>query len=53
MRVMPVMLQKLMRHASIETTLKYYATSMVREESKVVWQAYRAANTESVHTAGR
>lgn len=42
MRVMPAVLQKLMRHASIETTLKYYATGLVREEAKVVWQAYRA-----------
>ena len=43
-RVMPVVLQKLMRHANIETTLKYYVGNDAREMGKAVWQAFRAAN---------
>jgi integrase len=42
-RVMPVVLQKLMRHASIETTLKYYVGNDAREMGKAVWQAFRTA----------
>ena len=42
-RVMPVLLQKLMRHANIETTLKYYVGNDAREMGKAVWQAFRAA----------
>lgn len=53
MRVLPVVLQRLMRHANIETTLKFYAPSLVREESKVVWQAYRATVTESAQATGK
>lgn len=48
MRVMPVLLQKLMRHASIETSLKYYVGANTREESKLVWQAYRATESKEV-----
>jgi len=41
-RVMPVLLQQLMRHASIETTLKYYVGNDAREMGKAVWRAFRA-----------
>jgi hypothetical protein len=41
-RVMPIVLQKLMRHASIDTTLKYYVGNDAREMGKAVWQAFRA-----------
>jgi integrase len=48
-RVMDVVLQKLMRHASIETTLKYYVGNEAKEMGKAVWQAFRATRqTESV-----
>ena len=46
-RVMPAVLQKLMRHASIETTLKYYAAGQTDEMSKVVWGAFKVATNHA------
>src|SRR5262245_50142369 len=42
MRVMPVLLQKWMRHANIETTLKFYVGNDAREMGRAVWRAFRA-----------
>jgi integrase len=38
-RVMPAVLQKLMRHESIQTTMQFYATREAMDASEAVWQA--------------
>src|SRR5690606_25003806 len=38
-RVMPAMLQKLMRHASIETTMKFYVEHNADDVSADLWAA--------------
>lgn len=40
LRVMPPVLMQLMRHESIETTMKYYVGRSVEATADVVWQAY-------------
>lgn len=42
-RVMPPVLQKLMRHASIQTTMKFYAVEEASETADAVWESF--ANT--------
>ena len=37
--VMPKILQELMRHASIQTTMKYYVGSMAEDAAEEVWRA--------------
>jgi len=40
-RVMPAVLQKLMRHASIETTMRYYVDLDADELAEDLWQLHR------------
>jgi integrase len=42
-RVMPVVLQKLMRHSSIETTLRYYVDLDADEVGDELWKSYGPA----------
>jgi integrase len=44
-RVMPAVLQQLMRHESIETTLRYYVGRNAESTAEVVWQAFESGNT--------
>ena len=44
-RVKPATLQKLMRHASIQTTLKYYVELDADEMAEELWQAHGSINT--------
>jgi len=49
-RVMPTVLQALMRHESIETTLRYYVGRNAQNTAKVLWEAHKrvaAGNTLS------
>jgi integrase len=41
-RVMPAILQRLMRHKNIKTTMTYYAVQGEDETADVVWEAYQA-----------
>ncbi len=49
-RVMPQILMELMRHESIETTLRFYVGRNAQTTAAVLWDAHRAAatNTKSV-----
>jgi len=40
-RVMPVVLQRLMRHKAIQTTLAYYVEQDVEDVGEAVWEAFR------------
>ncbi len=40
-RVMPAQLMELMRHESIETTLRYYVGANAQRTNDVIWDAYR------------
>ena len=40
LRVMPPVLMQLMRHESIETTMRYYVGRSVQATADVVWEAY-------------
>jgi integrase len=42
-RVMPAVLQELMRHESIETTLRYYVGRNAQNTAKTLWQAHKKA----------
>ncbi len=42
-RVMPQVLKELMRHESIETTLKYYVGRNAQATAAVLWEAHAAA----------
>jgi hypothetical protein len=42
---MPAVLQILMRHADIKTTMKFYAEQDAEETADVVWEAARAMET--------
>lgn len=41
-KVMPPILQHLMRHRSIETTLRYYVGSSADQASRAVWEAWKS-----------
>lgn len=41
-RVMPTTLQLMMRHESIETTLRFYVGRNAQTAAKIIWQAYAA-----------
>jgi integrase len=41
-RVMPIVLRKLMRHSSIETTLRYYVDQDADELAEGLWKEYGA-----------
>jgi hypothetical protein len=43
-RVMPQVLMELMRHESIETTLKFYVGRNAQATADVLWNAHQAAN---------
>jgi integrase len=47
LRVMPVVLKELMRHASIETTMKYYVGRSAEDTGDAVWAAYATAASTS------
>jgi len=42
-RVMPTVLQGLMRHESIETTLRYYVGRNAQSVAAVLWQGHEKA----------
>ena len=41
-KLMPAQLMELMRHESIETTLKYYVATNARRTAETCWEVYRA-----------
>ena len=45
-RVMPNVLQELMRHENIQTTMRYYVGQNAKRTSAILWEAHRA------HAAG-
>ena len=53
-RVMPIVLQELMRHESIETTLKYYVGRNAEATADAIWAGYESKATacedRSMHT---
>ena len=46
LRVMPPVLMQLMRHESIETTMRYYVGRSVQATADVVWEAYKRAKEQ-------
>ncbi len=50
-RVMPQVLMELMRHESIETTLKYYVGQDAQRTADVLWAAHEKASNKSGNTA--
>src|SRR5690606_19898698 len=46
-RVMPQILQELMRHESIDTTLRFYATANAQRTAAVLWEAHAVANANT------
>lgn len=52
-KVMPAVLQRLMRHESIETTMKYYVDLDADELAEELWQAHEAANSRQQHRLER
>jgi integrase len=47
LRVMPPVLMQLMRHESIETTMRFYVGRSVQATADVVWEAYKRAKEQS------
>jgi integrase len=47
-RVMPIVLQQLMRHESIETTLRYYVGRDADAVADTLWEAVESANSGAV-----
>jgi integrase len=46
-RVMPAVLQKLMRHSAIETTLRYYADIDADDLAEGLWREYGLVNDQA------
>ncbi len=46
-RVMPAILKELMRHDSIETTMRYYVESNAKTTSAILWDVHRKSGTQS------
>jgi integrase len=46
LRVMPPVLMQLMRHESIETTMRFYVGRSVQATADVVWEAYERAKEQ-------
>ncbi len=46
LRVMPPVLMQLMRHESIETTMRFYVGRSVQATADVVWEAYERAKDQ-------
>jgi hypothetical protein len=44
-RVLPVVLQELMRHDSIETTMTYYVGQNAERTEDAVWEAFESVST--------
>jgi integrase len=52
-RVMPAVLQQLMRHESIETTMRYYVGRNAETAAQAVWDGFQAASGNTLgNTAG-
>jgi integrase len=51
-RVMPQVLMELMRHESIETTLKYYVGRNAQTTADVLWQAHERQQQPAGNTSG-
>lgn len=51
-RVMPAVLQQLMRHESVETTLRFYVGKNAEATADVLWAAYAAASGNGGNTLG-
>jgi len=49
-RVMPPILKELMRHESIETTLRYYVGRNAQSTAAVLWDAHRRKSTKKSPT---
>lgn len=53
LRVMPPVLMQLMRHESIETTMRYYVGRSVEATADVVWEAFARASGTSEKVNGK
>lgn len=51
-RVMPAVLQELMRHESIQTTMRYYVGQNARRTAAILWEAHRASSEKVGATLG-
>lgn len=51
-RVLPQILQVLMRHERIETTLRYYVELDAAETCQILWNAHAAAKSQTGDSAG-
>ena len=51
-RLMPQQLMELMRHESIETTLRYYVGRNAKRTAAVLWQAHDTASNNTFTTRG-
>ncbi len=51
-RVMPQVLMELMRHESIDTTMKYYVGRNAQATADVLWQAHEAQKAIAGNTSG-
>ncbi len=47
-RVMPPVLMELMRHESIETTLRYYVGRNAQSTARTLWAAYKRAQEGTI-----
>ena len=52
-RVMPPVLQQLMRHESIQTTMRYYVGRNAQATSAVLWEAHRLALGATLGATGQ
>jgi hypothetical protein len=43
--VIPAVLQQIMRHESIETTMRYYVGQNSKATAKAIWAAFKRVNT--------
>lgn len=50
-RVMPAMLQQMMRHESIDTTMQFYVGRNAEATADTVWEAFRLATNTFTNTA--
>ncbi len=48
-RVMPPVLQELMRHADIQTTMQFYTDRTAKTTGKLLWQQYRGSLLGNTH----
>ncbi len=49
-RIMPKVLQELMRHESIETTLKYYVGQNAQSTADLLWEAHQRWQPDAIDT---